>query len=133
MKKLIALLLMFVMANLCSAQTASTSKLNGTRWKLVSPTIDYCERYMAFTKSYRTTETKFTKEKKKYQFPLPYYISPSIPKNFDKTQVGKNRSGIYIIQYIDNKVFWFKILKFNDSEITLLSIKGQTTTYKRAL
>lgn len=116
-----------------SAQTASTSKLNGTRWKLVSPTNDYCERYMSFTKSYRTTETKFIKENKQYKFPLAYYVSASIPKVFDKIQVGNNRSGAYIIQNIDDKVFWFKIIKFNDSEITLLSIKGQTTTYKRAL
>lgn len=133
MKKLIALFLMLVMANLCFVQTTSTSKLNGTRWKLVSPTINFCERYMSFTKTHRTTETKFIKEKKKYQFPLTYYISSSIPKTFDKTQVGKNRSGRYIIQNIDNKVFWFKIINFCNEEMTLLSMKGQTTTYKRAL
>lgn len=133
MKKLIALFLMLVMANLCFGQTTSTSKLNRTRWKLVSPTINFCERYMSFTKTHRTTETKFIKEKKKYQFPLTYYISSSIPKTFDKTQVGKNRSGRYIIQNIDNKVFWFKIINFCNEEMTLLSMKGQTTTYKRAL
>lgn len=122
---------MFVTANLCLAQTISTSSLNGTRWKLSYPASDYVERYMSFSYSNRTTETKFIKENKQYKFPLAYYVSASIPKVFDKTQVGKNRSGAYIIQNIDDKVFWFKIIKFNESEITILSMYGQLTVYKR--
>lgn len=64
MKKYIIIFIMFVTANLCLAQTISTSSLNGTRWKLNSPTSDYRERYMSFSNSYRTTETKFIKENK---------------------------------------------------------------------
>lgn len=86
---------------------------------------------MSFSNSYRTTETKFIKENKRYIFPVAYYVSASIPKVFDKSQVGKNRSGTYVIQNIDDKVFWFKIVKFNESEITLLSMYGQLTIYKR--
>lgn len=86
---------------------------------------------MSFSNSYRTTETKFIKENKRYIFPGAYYVSASIPKVFDKSQVGKNRSGTYVIQNIDDKVFWFKIVKFNESEITLLSMYGQLTIYKR--
>lgn len=131
MKKYIIIFIMFITANLCLAQTISTSSLNGTRWKLNSPTSDYCERYMSFSNSYRTTETKFIKENKRYIFPGAYYVSASIPKVFDKSQVGKNRSGTYVIQNIDDKVFWFKIVKFNESEIPLLSMYGQLTIYKR--
>lgn len=43
----------------CHAQNIATSELNGTKWKLVSPVSDYCERGMSFTTTTRTTTTKF--------------------------------------------------------------------------
>ena len=46
----------------CHAQNIATSELNGTKWKLVSPVSDYCERGMSFTMTTRTTTTKFKKK-----------------------------------------------------------------------
>ena len=90
MKRKIVLMILFAFVNLCFAQTVSTSELNGTKWKLVSPVSDYCERGMSFTMTTRTMTTKFKKNKKEFLFPLKYYLSSSIPKTFDSSQIGKN-------------------------------------------
>ena len=45
----------------CHAQTVSLSQLTNTKWKLVSPVSDYCERGMSFTMTTCTTTTKFKK------------------------------------------------------------------------
>ena len=113
------------------AQNIATSELNGTKWKLVSPVSDYCERGMSFTTTTRTTTAKFKKNKKEFQFPLKYYLSSSIPKTFDSSQIGKSRKGSYIIQYVDNSVFWFKIVDISSTKITLLSKLGDTTVYQK--
>ena len=102
----------------CHAQTVSLGQL--TKWKLVSPVSDYCERGMSFTTTTRTTTAKFKKNKKEFQFPLKYYLSSSIPKTFDSSQIGKSRKGSYIIQYVDNSVFWFKIVDISSTKIILL-------------
>ena len=115
----------------CHAQKIATSELNGTKWKLVSPVSDYCERGMSFTTTTRTTTTKFKKNKKEFLFPLKYYLSSSIPKTFDSSQIGKSRKGSYIIQYVDNSVFWFKIVDISSTKITLLSKLDDTTVYQK--
>ena len=57
--------------------------------------------------------------------------SSSIPKKFDSSQIGKNRKGNYIIQYVDDSVFWFKIVEISSTKITLLSKFGITTVYQK--
>ena len=131
MKREIILMILFTFVNICFAQTISTSELNGTMWKEVSPTYDYCERGMTFTMDTRTTSTKFYKTGKKFNCPLKYYLSPSIPKTFDRTQIGKNRKGNYIIQYVDDCVFWFKVVEISSTKMTLLSKYGQTIIYQK--
>lgn len=115
----------------CHAQTVSLGQLTNTKWKLVSPVSDYCERGMSFTTTTRTTTTKFKKNKKEFQFPLKYYLSSFIPKTFDSSQIGKSQKGSYIIQYVDNSVFWFKIVDISSTKITLLSKLGDTTVYQK--
>lgn len=115
----------------CHAQKVSTSELNGTKWKLISPVDDYSERGMAFTMNTRITTEKYKRFNKEFKFSLKFYLSPSIPKTFDSSQIGKNRKGSYIIQYIDDSVFWFKIVEVSNTKITLLSKFGLTTVYQK--
>ena len=68
---------------------------------------------------------------KEFNCPLKYYISSSIPETFDSSQIGKNRKGSYIIQYVDNSVFWFNIVDISSTKITLLSKLGDTTVYQK--
>lgn len=131
MRNSLIIALVFLLSMVCHAQKIATSELNGTKWKLVSPVSDYCERGMSFTTTTRTTTTKFKKNKKEFLFPLKYYLSSSIPKTFDSSQIGKSRKGGYIIQYVDNSVFWFKIVDISSTKITLLSKLGDTTVYQK--
>ena len=131
MRNILVISLVFLLSMVCHAQKIATSELNGTKWKLVSPVSDYCERGMSFTTTTRTTTTKFKKNKKEFLFPLKYYLSSSIPKTFDSSQIGKRRKGSYIIQYVDNSVFWFKIVDISSTKITLLSKLGDTTVYQK--
>ena len=131
MRNILVISLVFLLSMMCHAQKIATSELNGTKWKEISPTYDYCERGMTFTMDTRTTSTKFYKTGKEFNCPLKYYISSSIPETFDSSQIGKNRKGSYIIQYVDNSVFWFKIVDISSTKITLLSKLGDTTVYQK--
>ena len=131
MRNSLIIALVFLLSMVCHAQKIATSELNGTKWKEISPTYDYCERGMTFTMDTRTTSTKFYKTGKEFNCPLKYYISSSIPETFDSTQIGKSRRGTYIIQFVDNKVFWFKIVDISSTKITLLSKLGDTTVYQK--
>lgn len=131
MRNILVISLVFLLSMVCHAQKIATSELNGTKWKEISPTYDYCERGMTFTMDTRTTSTKFYKTGKEFNCPLKYYISSSIPETFDSSQIGKNRKGSYVIQYVDNSVFWFKIVDISSTKITLLSKLGDTTVYQK--
>ena len=131
MRNILVISLVFLLSMVCHAQKIAKSELNGTKWKEISPTYDYCERGMTFTMDTRTTSTKFYKTGKEFNCPLKYYISSSIPETFDSSQIGKNRKGSYIIQYVDNSVFWFKIVDISSTKITLLSKLGDTTVYQK--
>lgn len=131
MKSSLLITLVFLLSMACHAQKVTTSELNGTKWKLVSPVDGYSERGMSFTMDARTTMVKFLRLNKKFKFPLKYYLSPSIPKTFDSSQIGKNRKGCYIIQFVDDAVFWFKIVEVSSTKITLLSKFGITTIYQK--
>ncbi len=131
MRNILVISLVFLLSMVCHAQKIATSELNGTKWKEISPTYDYCERGMTFTMDTRTTSTKFYKIGKEFNCPLKYYISSSIPETFDSTQIGKSRRGTYIIQFVDNKVFWFKIVELSNTKMTLLSKYGQTIIYQK--
>ena len=131
MRNILVISLVFLLSMVCHAQKIATSELNGTKWKEISPTYDYSERGMTFTMDTRTTSTKFYKTGKEFNCPLKYYISSSIPETFDSTQIGKSRRGTYIIQFVDNKVFWFKIVELSNTKMTLLSKYGQTIIYQK--
>jgi hypothetical protein len=131
MRNILVISLVFLLSMVCHAQKIATSELNGTKWKEISPTYDYCERGMTFTMDTRTTSTKFYKTGKEFNCPLKYYISSSIPETFDSTRIGKSRRGTYIIQFVDNKVFWFKIVELSNTKMTLLSKYGQTIIYQK--
>ena len=131
MKSSLLIALAYLLSMGCHAQKVTTSELNGTKWSLVSPVCDYCERGMSFTMDTRITTEKYKRLNKAFKLPLKYYLSPSIPQTFDSSQIGKNRKGCYIIQLVDDAVFWFKIVEVSSTKITLLSKFGITTVYQK--
>ena len=108
MRNILVISLVFLLSMVCHAQKIATSELNGTKWKEISPTYDYCERGMTFTMDTRTTSTKFYKTGKEFNCPLKYYISSSIPETFDSTRIGKSRRGTYLFSLLITKCFGSK-------------------------
>lgn len=48
-KHFLFFVIVFLLSMACHAQKVTTSELNGTKWKLVSPVDGYTERGMSFT------------------------------------------------------------------------------------
>lgn len=109
MKKLLFILMLISIVSNCLAQVVSTTDLCNTEWVLRSPNCDGCKKFIAFTLSHKTDKVFFVEKQKTYNNKFDYYISPTIPKVFDKALVGKESKGKYIIQEVFGEVFWFEI------------------------
>ncbi len=94
------LIILFAIMGVChiNAQTISTSQLIGTKWKNITST-DVCEEVCEFSKDSITTELRYVENNKVVKFKEAYYVSPSIPAEFDNSEVGKNITGAYIVMY----------------------------------
>ena len=115
----------------CLAQVVSTTDLCNTEWVLRSPNCDGCKKFIAFTLSHKTDKVFFVEKQKTYNNKFDYYISPTIPKVFDKALVGKESKGKYIIQEVFGEVFWFQILQFSSSELKVKTKFGQTFVFEK--
>ena len=93
MKKLLFILMLISIVSNCLAQVVSTTDLCNTEWVLRSPNCDGCKKFIAFTLSHKTDKVFFVEKQKTYNNKFDYYISPTIPKVFDKALVGKESKG----------------------------------------
>lgn len=91
MRNILVISLVFLLSMVCHAQKIATSELNGTKWKEISPTYDYCERGMTFTMDTRTTNTKFYKTGKEFNCPLKYYTPNTQDGQRSHTQKRRSR------------------------------------------
>lgn len=131
MKKLLFILMLISIVSNCLAQVVSTTDLCNTEWVLRSPNCDGCKKFIAFTLSHKTDKVFFVEKQKTYNNKFDYYISPTIPKVFDKALVGKESKGKYIIQEVFCEVFWFEIQKLTKDELILHSKLGGTFCYSK--
>lgn len=131
MKKLLFILMLISIVSNCLAQVVSTTDLCNTEWVLRSPNCDGCKKFIAFTLSHKTDKVFFVEKQKTYNNKFDYYISPTIPKVFDKALVGKESKGKYIIQEVFGEVFWFQILQFSSSELKVKTKFGQTFVFEK--
>ena len=131
MKKLLFILMLISIVSNCLAQVVSTTDLCNTEWVLRSPNCDGCKKFIAFTLSHKTDKVFFVEKQKTYNNKFDYYISPTIPKVFDKALVGKESKGTYIIQELDGEFFWFQILQFSSSELKVKTKFGQTFVFEK--
>lgn len=95
MKRFYILLIMLICHSLCDAQEISIKQLKGTKWETNYPEgnsiiTEFSDSII--TETYYCNGDVYLKTKKEY------YISKSVPENFDKTKVGNhNINGRYII------------------------------------
>ena len=116
MKKLLFILMLISIVSNCLAQIVSTTELCNTEWVL---------------RSHKTDKVFFVEKQKTYNNKFDYYISPTIPKVFDKALVGKESKGQYIIQEVFGEVFWSEIQKLTKDELILHSKLGGTFCYSK--
>ena len=103
---------------LANAQISiSSSQLAGTRWtlkgdnKVIKDTVEYTSTKEVL-KDYLPTFKKTIVHKREY------YLSETTDTIFDKTKVGKQTYGCYLITYNEKnqECSYFKIIKFNLQE-----------------
>ena len=64
MRNILVISLVFLLSMVCHAQKIATSELNGTKWKEISPTYDYCERGMTLQWTLVRQVPSFTRQEK---------------------------------------------------------------------
>ncbi len=138
-------LLMVVLfaTTLCNAQVmVSTNQLNGTEWEFVSVNM-YDKIYLdedqvntiKFGMASYTDSTYYKLiDMDGVVFQRPYYISNTEPSYtyFDRSKVGVNATGKYIVDYNDklNGVDYWTIVSFTNDEMVWLH-KSQEDAYNK--
>jgi hypothetical protein len=103
MKKILLLLFMISVINGFS-QTFDRSILTSGKWNVTSP-VDpgYTTKYH-FDNSYCYLDVYFTRLKRLRSWTRKYYLSDIKPSTFDKSKVGKNKNGKYLVILSENKL-----------------------------
>ena len=119
MKQLIFLICaLFACINTAKAQvTISTSDLSGTKWQLDYQYDDNSKVYYEYT-----AKARIWHRSDGSTFSYPYYLSDTIPTNFDYTKVGQLTKGCYIVECHPQTGFIFcsSIKSFSKSEGTMV-------------
>lgn len=108
----------------CNAQV-KLSQLNGTKWKFETQPNSAKEKTWEFSQNQIIEKRNYTTENKYYEFKNYYYLSDARPTpfysnnvelaNFDKSKVGNNKEGNYLIIYVDTweRIDWYTITSFD--------------------
>ena len=120
----------FFATTMCNAQVQiSTNQLDNTQWETVLRTIRGQEETpntvntWIFNMSSYCADIYFPILKKTATGKFPYYISDEEPcdYSFDKSKVGVNAKGKYIVYYNEKRdaVDYYTVISFTDDEMVL--------------
>ena len=85
------------------SQTFDRSVLTSGKWNETLPgSTDYTTKYH-FDNSYCYEDVFFISSKKSYSTTRKYYLSDTKPSSFDKSKVGKNKNGKYLVMLNESK------------------------------
>ena len=119
MKQLIFLICaLFACINTAKAQvTISTSDLSGTKWQLDYQYDDNSKVYYEYTDT-----TMIWHRSDGSTFSYPYYLSDTIPTDFDYTKVGQPTKGRYYVKCHPQTgfIFCYSFKSFSKSEGTMV-------------
>ena len=104
MKKILLLFLFMISVINSYSQTFDLSILTSSKWNKTSPVDPDCTIKFRFDNSYCYVDLYFTESKRLYSNTRKYYLSDTKPSTFDKSKVGKNKNGEYLIMLIENKL-----------------------------
>ena len=110
------------------SQTFDLNILTSGKWNVTSPTFDHTIEYH-FNNSYCYVNLYFAESKKLYSWIRKYYLSDTKPYTFDKSKVGKNKNGKYLIMLIENKLegktietmIGYKITNVTQNKLTMVN------------
>ena len=97
MKKILLLFLFMISVINSYSQTFDLSILTSGKWNKTSPVDPDCTTKYRFNNSYCYLDVYFTESKRLYSKTRKYYLSDTKPSTFDKSKVGKNKNGKYLI------------------------------------
>ena len=104
MKKILLLFLFMISVINSYSQTFDLSILTSSKWNKTSPVDPDCTIKFRFDNSYCYVDLYFTESKKLFSRTRKYYLSDTKPSTFDKSKVGKNKNGEYLIMLTENKL-----------------------------
>src|SRR5574344_2622627 len=104
MKKILLLLLFMISVINGFSQTFDRSILTSCTWNETSPVDPDCTTKYRFDNSYCYLDVYFTRLKRLRSWTRKYYLSDTKPSTFDKSKVGRNKNGKYLIMLIENKL-----------------------------
>jgi len=104
MKKILLLFLFMISVINSYSQTFDLSILTSSKWNKTSPVDPDCTIKFRFDNSYCYVDLYFTESKRLYSNTRKYYLSDTKPSTFDKSKVGKNKNGEYLIMLTENKL-----------------------------
>ena len=96
-KKILLLFLFMISVINSYSQTFDLSILTCGRWSVTSPVNTTHTTKYHFDNSYCYVDVYFTESKRLYSNTRKYYLSDTKPSTFDKSKVGKNKNGKYLI------------------------------------
>lgn len=101
----------------CSAQSFNAKDLVGTKWVRISNqdpekdvTIEFTATNIIRTFTYKSSGGTFV-------LTDSYYLSATIPSEFEEHNVGKNMTGKYFVYHVSKRDFWnyYTIIEFTDT------------------
>ncbi len=139
MKAYFSILFMIFLRLACHAQTININQLANSKWKLVKPVFNYCDKTISFTNTTVTNTSNYhyvkrgeTKESKRFfSNSYPYYLATTIPTKFNQSFVGKVKSGAYVIKYVNKRVVAFKVLSISNAQLKLSTPQGDVLVYDK--
>lgn len=134
MKKLI-LILCITFCFSCTNAQFSVSQLKGCVWDEVAPVISYRKSYISFTDTDCITSSYYVSGIVKGNVITnknKYYLSSLRPKVFNKSLVGKNTKGKYIVTYLKGKYLRVAEIKsITKDELKIKYNNNEVFTYKK--
>ena len=119
---------MISVINSCS-QTFDLSILTSGIWNETSPVSTNNTTEYHFDNSYCYEDVCFIRSKKHYSTTRKYYLSDAKPSTFDKSRVGKNKNGKYLIMLnetnLEGKIIeimlCYKITNVTQNKLTMVN------------
>ena len=129
MKKILLLFLFMISVINSYSQTFDLSILTSGKWNVTSPVDPDCTTKYHFDNSYCYVDVYFTEFKRFYSKTRKYYLSDTKPSSFDKSKVGKNKNGKYLIMLSETKwegkvletMSCYKIISAAQNKLTMVN------------